>query len=276
MTAPKRPAGPDPHGRVGTVRARYAGAAADYDELIAPTLAPAHRELVAALPRGARVVVDVGAGTGRMLPALRAAAPRAVVVAVDLSEDMLRAAAGTAGGALAAMDACRLALRNACADAAVTAFTLMLVPEPAVALAEIARVLRPGGWLGVAVWGRKQLPAADVLGDELDRLEAPDDPLPAERSDEAMNAPPKLEALLRTAGFADCRARIHRVERPVGPDELLRSATRLGTAARRLAVLPRARASQAVDRARRRLADLPPDDLVDRSEVVLATARRPA
>jgi arsenite methyltransferase len=73
---------------------------------------------------------------------------------VDISEPMLaravHAEAGPQIGFLRA-DAQRLPLRDETVDAVVSIAVLQLVPDPAAALAEMARVLRPGGRLAVMV-----------------------------------------------------------------------------------------------------------------------------
>ena len=75
-------------------------------------------------------------------------------LSVDISEPMLaravRAEAGPQIGFLRA-DAQRLPLRDETVDAVVSIAVLQLVPDPAAALAEMARVLRPGGRLAVMV-----------------------------------------------------------------------------------------------------------------------------
>ena len=62
----------------------------------------------------------------------------------------VRAEAGPQIGFLRA-DAQRLPLRDETVDAVVSIAVLQLVPDPAAALAEMARVLRPGGRLAVMV-----------------------------------------------------------------------------------------------------------------------------
>jgi arsenite methyltransferase len=73
---------------------------------------------------------------------------------VDISEPMparaVRAEAGPQVGFLRA-DAQRLPLRDQTVDAVVSIAVLQLIPEPAAALAEIARVLRPGGRVALMV-----------------------------------------------------------------------------------------------------------------------------
>jgi demethylmenaquinone methyltransferase/2-methoxy-6-polyprenyl-1,4-benzoquinol methylase len=103
---------------------------------------------------GARVL-DLCTGTADLLlEALRD--PRRVGFGIDLSFEMLRrgaakaAARGLAARAgLAAGDAEQLPLRAECVDAALVAFGIRNVARPAVALAELRRVLRAGGRLVV-------------------------------------------------------------------------------------------------------------------------------
>jgi arsenite methyltransferase len=101
------------------------------------------------------VALDVGSGPGNITASLAAAAgPDGLALGVDISEPMLsravRSAAGTRVGFLRA-DAQKLPFRDATFDAAITMAVLQLVPDPAAALSEIARVLKPGGRLAVMV-----------------------------------------------------------------------------------------------------------------------------
>jgi arsenite methyltransferase len=106
------------------------------------------------IPQGG-IALDVGSGPGAITASLaRAAGPDGLALGVDISEPMLaravRAEAGPTVGFLRA-DAQRLPLRDHTVDAVVTIAVLQLIPDPAAALAEIARVLRPGGRLAVMV-----------------------------------------------------------------------------------------------------------------------------
>lgn len=101
------------------------------------------------------IALDVGSGPGNVTASLaRAAGPDGLALGVDISEPMLaravRAESGPQVGFLRA-DAQRLPLRDDTVDAVVSIAVLMLVPDPAAALSEIARVLRPGGRLAVMV-----------------------------------------------------------------------------------------------------------------------------
>lgn len=106
------------------------------------------------VPQGG-IALDVGSGPGNVTASLaRAAGPDGLGLGVDISEPMLARAvrneAGPQVGFIKA-DAQRLPLRDKTIDVAVSTAVLQLVPDPAAALAEIARVLRPGGRLAVMV-----------------------------------------------------------------------------------------------------------------------------
>jgi trans-aconitate methyltransferase len=87
-------------GRAGPVRPRradvadlYDRGAAAYQALWSPVILPPAAALVRDLGLANRcVVADVGAGTGALLAAIRAAAPAARVVALDASAGMLHIA----------------------------------------------------------------------------------------------------------------------------------------------------------------------------------------
>src|ERR1700754_2022640 len=53
------------------------------------------------------------------------------------------------------MDTQKLLLPAASFDAVLCSLGLMYVPDPAVAVSEMLRVLRPGGRLALAVWGER-------------------------------------------------------------------------------------------------------------------------
>jgi SAM-dependent methyltransferase len=113
---------------------------------------PAYAAAVAqARIRVGGTVADIGCGTGRALRALReAVGPHGVVVAIDITPEMLREARGAGRGANAGLllaDARRLPLADACADAVFAAGLVSHLPDTEAGLRELARVTRPGGRL---------------------------------------------------------------------------------------------------------------------------------
>ncbi len=101
------------------------------------------------------IALDVGSGPGNVTASLaRAAGPDGLALGVDISEPMLQRAvrneAGPQVGFIKA-DAQRLPLRDHTVDVVISTAVLQLIPNPAAALAEMARVLRPGGRLAVMV-----------------------------------------------------------------------------------------------------------------------------
>jgi arsenite methyltransferase len=99
--------------------------------------------------------LDVGSGPGNITASLaRAAGAGGLALGVDISQSMLARAvrneSGPQVGFLRA-DAQRLPLRDNTVDAVTSLAVLQLIPDPAAALAEMARVLRPGGRLAIMV-----------------------------------------------------------------------------------------------------------------------------
>jgi ubiquinone/menaquinone biosynthesis C-methylase UbiE len=90
-------------------------------------------------PVGGQTAVDVGAGTGAMGEELAARGAR--VVYADRSLEMLRHAPVPR----LACDVRALSIQSGWADLAAAGFVLSHVDDPAAALAELVRVIRPGG-----------------------------------------------------------------------------------------------------------------------------------
>lgn len=147
-------------------------AAPVYERHWADQLAPAQQLLLemAALAPGERVL-DVACGTGLVtFPAAEAVGPSGSVVATDISDAMVAYVAEEACRrnlsmiAARRMDAETLDVAHGSFDAALCALGLMYVPDPQAALREMARVLRPGGRVVVAVWGaRSRCGWADIF-----------------------------------------------------------------------------------------------------------------
>lgn len=141
------------HGRwyVSETRAFFSARAATWDTKYGDDL-PAYSAAIAQarIPRGG-VVIDVGCGTGRALPALRqAVGPHGTVIAVDLTPEMLHQARPKARAARAALllaDAQHLPFATASVDAVFAAGLIMHMPDTEAGLWQLARVTRPGGLL---------------------------------------------------------------------------------------------------------------------------------
>jgi SAM-dependent methyltransferase len=96
--------------------------------------------------RVAPTVIDVGCSTGHLLSDLHASLPDATLIGVDLIAAGLRKAHRHVPDALLLQaDVCALPLEDACVDVAVSANLLEHVPDDQRGLAEMFRILRPGG-----------------------------------------------------------------------------------------------------------------------------------
>ncbi len=139
---------------------RVAGGWEKWDRFFDEQMAFLNHRLVAdaRLRTGFRVL-DLGSGTG--YPALLAAqtvGPGGSILGIDLAEQMLDAARRKAASlklsniSFQTGDVTTLPFESASFDAVISRFCLMFLPEIPKASAEIARVLKPGGWLAAAVW----------------------------------------------------------------------------------------------------------------------------
>ena len=115
------------------------GADPEYVEQILPLVA---EELESRKPR---VLIDVGTGEGQI--ARMAAGEGRTVVGVDPATAQLNEARERAGGAsYIGGGAAQLPLRSASADAVVACLVFEHIEDVDAAIAEVGRILRPGGW----------------------------------------------------------------------------------------------------------------------------------
>jgi SAM-dependent methyltransferase len=263
----------DHRDQVALVAGLFSEDAPLYERRWATSMARLGRGLLPNLPLShARAVLDIGAGVGALLPAIREAAPRAFVAGVDAAEGMIRRASRSFGRAV--MDAGRLAIRDASVDAAVMPFMLFFLPDPSRGLREAHRILRPGGGLGVSTWaaGANDFRADQVWASVLDEHGAP----PARSWGlDLMDTPEKLATLLEDAGFGDVRTGAGAEPEPMTLEGFLEARTGLGRSKRRFESLPPEARDSVLSAARQRLAELPPEDFTDPQVAVFAWGTKP-
>ncbi len=131
----------------------FTSRAADWDSRF-PDDGPAYAAAARLLGlRPGDAVLDAGCGTGRALPALRAVVgSEGTVLGADLTPAMLEAAARAGrgdSGTLVRADVARLPLRDGALDAVFGAGLISHLARPEADVAELARVVRPGGVLAL-------------------------------------------------------------------------------------------------------------------------------
>lgn len=160
-------------------------------------------------PRPGQTILELAAGLGELSRDLAGrVAPDGRVVCSDLSERMVAAARDVPDPDpvvdFRVLDAQQLPLDDAAMDAIVCKMGLMLFPDPAAAVREWRRVLRPGGRCVVATWG----PLADNLwiatfgAAMLAHGEGPPGDPTQPGGIFSLSQPEALHALLTQAGFA--------------------------------------------------------------------------
>lgn len=261
--------------QVGLLADRYSERARAYDALWSPVIRPLGERLLDRLPlAAAHDVIDVGCGSGALLPHIQRRAPDATVVGVDRSEGMLELARQKHAGPLLLMDAQRLDLPDSSFDVAVLAYVLFHMPDPERCLAEVRRVLRPGGVVGVVTWaGEEPPPANSVWDEELTAAGAQTLQLPAVDNAASCDTPEKLRGLFDRAGLTTTEIHRETIEHQWAPADHfewhLSSTSRV-----RLQSLDEASRQACVGRVRDRLAGAPAGDFIFRAGPLLAVAAR--
>ncbi len=119
----------------------------------------------AGLAPGERLL-DLGCGTGSLSAELATRAEPAAIVGVDLAEPYVehaRVAVVDPRARFQVADACDLPFAADSFERVLSLLVLQFIPDPAGALAEAARVVRPGGGIAATVWQSGGLPAFDLF-----------------------------------------------------------------------------------------------------------------
>lgn len=162
-------------------------------------------------PQPGHRVLELAAGPGDTgLLAAELVAPGGTLLSTDASEAMVDAARaraaelGVANAEFRVLDAEWIDLPTADVDGVLCRWGYMLLADPAAALRETRRVLRPGGRVALAAWAElEHNPWAVVPRQELARMGAIPPPDPDEPGMFDFADPARIEALLGDAGFTE-------------------------------------------------------------------------
>jgi SAM-dependent methyltransferase len=164
-----------------------------------------------ALPKGLKWL-DVGCGNGAFTEALIAHSAPAEVVGIDPSEgqlDYARTRPGTKLAQFRKADAQTLPFADDSFDVAIMALVITFVPDPAKAVAEMVRVVRPGGCVATYIWdipgGGLPLEPIHVAMQSIG-IDTPNPPGFAVARQE------RMQALWREAGLQSVESRVISIE----------------------------------------------------------------
>lgn len=173
----------------------------------------AERMIEALGPRPGQSVLDLATGTGIVgLMCAPALGPEGRMILGDFAESMVRAAErrarelGLANVECRVLDAEQLDMDDDSVDGVLCRWGYMLMGDPAAALAETRRVLRPGGRLSLAVFaGPAANPWAAIPGAVMVEQGHMAPPEPGAPGILAMGDPDRVRTLLTDAGFGEPR-----------------------------------------------------------------------
>ena len=254
------------------IAARYAESAALRAGLNAALIAAA--EL-----RPGQAVLDLASGPGVLAREAARAMPDGLVVASDIAEQALaegrrRVPAGKLQ--FAAADAERLTFRDAAFDRVLCGLGLMFFPAVPRALAEMRRVLKPGGLAVFSVWGEEtRAPLVSCALQCIRRILPP--PKVERLSPFRYGEPALLRQTLEAAGFAGVELHVHVLSCAFDTSQAYWQAFRdlAGGAAAGLSRLPEAMLVRLGEEVAQELAPCRQGaGYVAQSEVLIARARR--
>ena len=208
-------ASPDPERYRATSRERWAQAAGGWGahrRIMQAAFEPVSHWMVDAIdPQPGHRVLELAAGPGDTgFLAAELIEPGGTLISSDMVQEMLdqaRARAeelGTTNVEFRTIDAEWIDLPTADIDGVLARWVYMLVADPATALGETRRVLRPGGRVALAAWAQpEENPWAWAPVSELVAMEAIDPPDLDEPNMFALRDPRRIVELLEETGFED-------------------------------------------------------------------------
>jgi ubiquinone/menaquinone biosynthesis C-methylase UbiE len=162
-------------------------------------------------PQPGHRVLELAAGPGDTgLLAAELIAPGGTLISTDATEEMVQLARARAAelgidnAEFRTIDAEWIDLPTASMDAVIVRWGYMLLADPAAALRETRRVLRPGGRVALAAWTAPvENPWASVAQEELAAIAELPAPDPAEPNMFAFSDPATIRGMLDESGFTD-------------------------------------------------------------------------
>ncbi|MDQ2720664.1 MAG: class I SAM-dependent methyltransferase [Bacteroidota bacterium] len=134
-----------------------------WDNIVMDFLSPMGKEIIRLIhPSGNDIILDVAAGTGEPGLTIAGMLTSGKVISADLSEDMLAVAKQKAAEKniqnfeTITADVTELPFDDNSFDAISCRFGFMFFPDMLLAAKEMARVLKPGGRIAIAVWNVPQ------------------------------------------------------------------------------------------------------------------------
>ena len=196
----------------------YDSVAELYERTAVPWFTPLARDLVAAvgIAPGMRVL-DIGTGTGLTAELGAAhAGPLGSVIGIDPSMGMLSLARARRGVTAVGATVPYLPFPDGSFDVVLANLVLSHLPDLDRGLADVRRVLHPGGRLGATAWG-PAFSADDDQGDEADRIVASvrdgcgltsEAPVQGAPWEELLRSKAQMSRLLSSAGFGGIEPRL--------------------------------------------------------------------
>jgi SAM-dependent methyltransferase len=162
-------------------------------------------------PQPGHRVLELAAGVGDTgLLAAELVQPGGSVIVTDMAEAMVEAARaraaelGIANAEFRTMEAEWIDLPAASVDGVLCRWGYMLLADPAAALRETRRVLKPGGRVALAAWAAAgDNPWLSAINEEVLARGIGERPAPGTPGPFALGEPGRIEGLLDAAGFED-------------------------------------------------------------------------